>query len=39
MAKIAAYEIKDYIPVGKFYNNKENLMKLVSKDQSKVIKC
>ncbi len=35
---VHSYKIDDYIPVGKFYNNEENLMRILSKDQSKVIK-
>ena len=35
---IHSYKINDYIPVGKFFNNKENMMQLLSKDQSKVVK-
>ena len=35
---VHSYQIDDYIPVGKFYNNKKNLMRILSKDQSKVIK-
>ncbi len=35
---VHSYKIDDYIPLGKFYNNKENLKKLVSTDKSKVNK-
>tara|TARA_X000001036_G_scaffold406363_1_gene414992 strand:+ start:2210 stop:3043 length:834 start_codon:yes stop_codon:yes gene_type:complete len=35
---VHSYKINDYIQVGKFYKSKENLIKLLSTDKSKIIK-